>query len=289
MLKRQYLKFMSPDLGDGSGGAGGGSGDGNLGGASDGSGSGNGGTNPFSDADGAGAPPTPQGQTPPAAQVPPAGAPAVESWTPEKIQSIIAEAAKAGAGIAQQPPAQAAAPVQMSQEEIDKHLGTFRPAPEQIAALLEGGENSVAAMQAIVEGAVKNATTISWLQAQMIQRQMMEQLNPVMSQFQTQQVQALQEEFFAANPDLKNQMRLLGAVKAGLDQEGALNGKSKAEAFKLIADRAKEVLQATGAPAAQAPAEGGGMAQLSRGSQHGAAAPSGQGGATTGVAQRIFG
>jgi hypothetical protein len=235
--------------------------------------------------------------TPPAAPTPPATPNTTTSdagFTPDKIRELIQTAAQAGAQVAGQRPAQ---PQQLSPEEIDRATNAFRPTPDHIASLLEGGENSLKAMQQIVEGAVKHATTISWLQAQMIQRQMQERLDPVMNYYSEAQTEKLRNSFYDQFPDLKQHNKLLAAVKASLDQEGAFNGRSTQEGFNLIATRAKEVLAATGAgnanggggaaPAATNPPSQ--MASLSRGSQHGAAAAGAGGSASPGTAKVIFG
>lgn len=216
-------------------------------------------------------------------------------WSPDKVKEIIAQAAAAGAQQAR-PQEQAPAPKQYTQEDIDKFTNAFKASPELIGELLEGGEKSLTAMSQIVEGVVKQATTISWLQAQMLQKQMGEQMNPAMEYYRGEQVKQLRNEFFDAHADLKGQDKLLSAVKVGIDQERILEGKTKEEAFKIIADRAREVLSANGAngangngaqqkPAAQQPR----MATLSRGSQHGAAASGGAGGASPKTAEVIFG
>jgi hypothetical protein len=125
---------------------------------------------------------------------------------------------------------------------------------------------------------------------------MQEEMNPVMEYYRGEQVKQLRNEFFEANPDLQGKEKLLTAVKTVIDQEGILANKTKEEAFKIIGDRAREVLSATGAneangngaqqkPAAQQPK----MASLSRGSQHGAAASAGAGGASPKTAEVIFG
>jgi hypothetical protein len=216
-------------------------------------------------------------------------------WTPDKVKDIIAQAAAAGAQQAR-PQEQAQAPKQYTQEDIDKFTNAFKASPELIGELLEGGEKSLGAMSQIIEGVVKQATTISWLQSQMLQKQMNQEMNPVMEYYRGEQVKQLRNEFFDAHADLKGQDKLLSAVKVGIDQERILEGKTKEEAFKIIADRAREVLSANGAngangngaqqkPAAQQPK----MATLSRGSQHGAAASAGAGGASPKTAEVIFG
>lgn len=216
-------------------------------------------------------------------------------WTPDKVKDIIAQAAAAGAQQAR-PQEQAQAPKQYTQEDIDKFTNAFKASPELIGELLEGGEKSLGAMSQIIEGVVKQATTISWLQSQMLQKQTNQEMNPVMEYYRGEQVKQLRNEFFDSHADLKGQDKLLSAVKVGIDQERILEGKTKEEAFKIIADRAREVLSANGAngangngaqqkPAAQQPK----MATLSRGSQHGAAASAGASGASPKTAEVIFG
>lgn len=216
-------------------------------------------------------------------------------WTPDKVKDIIAQAAAAGAQQAR-PQEQPQAPRQYTQEELDKFTNAFKASPELVGELLEGGDKSLAAMSQIVEGVVKQATTVSWLQSQMLQRQMQEEMNPVMEYYRGEQVKQLRNEFFEAHPDLQGKEKLLTAVKTVIDQEGSIAGKAKEEAFKIIADRAREVLSATGANGAngngvqQRPAaQQSKMATLSRGSQHGAAASAGAGGASPKTAEVIFG
>jgi hypothetical protein len=216
-----------------------------------------------------------------------------QAWTPEKVQELIKTAAAAGA-TANQPQGQpqSTAP-EMTQEQLDKMLNVYRPSAEEVNALLEGGDGAVSAMQKIIEGAVKQATTTAWLQAQYVQQQMSQQINPLLTAHQEQQMTKLREEFFTTHPDLKGREKLLGAVKAALDQQQALNGLDKKAAFTLIAEKAKEVLAAGGQ--GEAGGNGGGSPPpkqpptLSRGSQHGSAPAGAGGGAAPGDAERIFG
>jgi hypothetical protein len=193
-----------------------------------------------------------------------------------------------------QPPA--AQQPQMSEEEIQKMLNVARVAPEDVQAILEGGDSAVEAMNRVIQAAVMQARTTAWYQTQYLLKQQQQGLEPVMEYYRQQQQKELTNMFFSEHKDFKPDvhMRLLGAVKASLDAEGAFQGKSRAESFKLIADRAKEILAASGTPLVPvaSPASGGGgkMATLSRPAGHGAAAPSGAGGgAPQSTAHRLFG
>jgi hypothetical protein len=215
--------------------------------------------------------------------------PPASDWTPERVAELLR--------VSRETSQPMQAPPQMAQEDIDRMLNSYQAGPEEIQALLEGGENAVAAMNKIIQGAVTHARTVSWYQTQVLLRQQQQQMTPVMEYYHQAQQKELTNTFFNENKDFKPEvhMKLLAAVKTSLDAEDAFRGKTRAESFKLIADRAKDILTASGTPlvpvASPTPSNGAGgkMAQLSRGAGHGAAAAAGSGGAPQSTAQRLFG
>jgi hypothetical protein len=182
----------------------------------------------------------------------------------------------------------------MSEEEMNRMLHVVQVGPEDVQAILDGGENAVAAMNKVIQGAVMQARTTAWYQTQVLLRQQQERLAPVMDYYHQQQQEKLTHQFFHENKDFKPEVhtKLLAAVKTSLDAENAFQGKTRADGFKLIAERAKEILAASGTPlvpVAGTPNGGPKMAQLSRGAGHGAAATAGSGGAPQSTAKRFFG
>lgn len=203
-----------------------------------------------------------------------------EAWTPERVAELV----KTVAQTTQAQPTNSQP--ELTEEEINRRLNVFIPTEQHLSDLLEGGPKSVAAMKAIVDGIVKHATTVSWLQAQMMQKQINEQMQPLIGTYQEMQAERLRNEFFATYPELKEQTKLLQAVKASLDQEGAFSGLDKKGVFDKIAQRAKEVLAASGIKPAPS---GNAMPVLSRGSQHGAGAAQGGSSAASNLSQELFG
>ena len=243
------------------------------------------------------APPTTPSEPPPeeAPETPPAGdatspAPAqpASDWTPERVAEMLKAAREPQAPVA---------PPQMSQEEIDRLLNKAQVGPEDVAAILEGGENAVAALGRVIQAAVLEARTTAWYQTQMLLKQQQDSLEPVIQHYHQAEQDKLTNQFFGEHKEFQpdKHMKLLAAVKTSLDAEQAFKGKSRSDGFKLIAERAKELLSASGTPLVPVvtpPSNGGGtkMAQLSRGAGHGAAAPSGAGGApSSNTAKRFFG
>lgn len=222
-------------------------------------------------------PETPTAETPETQQQPvaPAAAPPVAeqpgAWTPEKVAEIIRASREAGQGEPQAP--------QMSPEEMNRMLNVVSVSPEQFQSILAGGEGALETFNSILQAAVLQARTTAWYQSQVLMRELQQQFSPVMDYYQRAQQDRLTESFFKENKEFspEKHMKLLAAVKSSLDAEGAFRGKSQAEGFKIISERAKEVLTASGTPLVpvQSPVTNGGrMAQLSRGAGHGAAAES---------------
>lgn len=212
---------------------------------------------------------------------------AQSAWTPEHVQELITKAAEAGASrVAGQP---APAPEKVyTPEEIAKLTNAYTASPELVENILAGGEAGLAAVNELLEGVVKHATTVAWLQSQLLAKQTEERFSPALTGYQREQTKRLEKEFFGQYPTLAGKESLLKAVRLSLMEENAFEGKTQEQAFKLLADRAQEFLGATGAvkqPVEATPQ----MASLSRGSQHGAAAPSGAGGAAPSMAETIFG
>lgn len=203
------------------------------------------------------------------------------TWTPEKIQELIANSARAGAQVAQAPREE---PKQLSQEEINARLNVFTPTEEQLSHILEGGEAGLGALKAIIEGVVRQATTTAWYQTQYAQQLLEQEYGPLKAQMAEARAEKLRGEFFTKYPDLKGQNELLAAVKASLDNENAFEGLDRAKAFEKIAQRAQKILTGSG--------QGGGgktMASLSRGSQHGSGTAQSRSGKASGTAEAIFG
>ena len=178
---------------------------------------------------------------------------------------------------------------------MNKLLNVVNVTPEQFGAIIGGGENAVQAFNEVLQAVVLQARTTAWYQSQVLMRQMQQQFAPVMDFYTQAQQDRLTTQFFGEFKEFtpEKHMKLLGAVKSSLDAEGAFKGKSRAEGFKLIAERAKEVLSASGTPlvpVAAAPGNGAaGMAQLSRGAGHGAAAGAGSASSESSTAKRVFG
>lgn len=230
-------------------------------------------------------PPAEGVSTPPAPAQPPP--PPQSDWTPERVAELLRAARE---------PQTPEPPPQMSEEEVGRLLNRAQVTADDAEAIRDGGEGAVAALGRIVQAAVLEARTTAWYQTKMLLQQHQDNLAPVIDHFRKAEQEQLRNQFFTEHKEFtpEKHTKLLAAVKASLDAERAFVNKSRSEAFKLIADRAKELLTVSGTPlvpVGAAPQNGAPpkMAQLSRGAGHGAAAASAAPGASSNTAKRIYG
>ena len=105
-------------------------------------------------------------------------------------------------------------------------LNVAQVSQEDVAGILEGGENAVAALNKIVQAAVLQARTTAWYQTQMLLKQQQESLAPVIGHYHQAEQEKLTTQFFGEIKDFdpEKHMKLLSAVKTSLDAEQAFQG-----------------------------------------------------------------
>jgi hypothetical protein len=186
----------------------------------------------------------------PAAAAAPVASP---TMTSDQIAELVSKTVKAVA-----PAAPAAPQKQWTQEEFNRTFNVYTPTQDDVTQLLAGGDQAIAAVNRLILGAVKQATTMAALQHQQsleeFRNQHLSPLEEVRQDYIRRQTEAVKEDFFKTHPDLKTQERLVIAIGTQLQSEGFQG--TKEQAFTEVAKRAKEVLATAGVQLAAAPAAG---------------------------------
>jgi hypothetical protein len=177
----------------------------------------------------------------------PAAQPA-PTYTPEQVAALIEKSN------ATKPPVQATPPRQLTQDEIDTKLNTFKISDAHVAAIHEGGPKAVQALQEIVSGAVKNAVTVATILMEDGRAKMMGELNPHIEFARQQQQLAAVHEYFEANPTHRGLDPLIGQVAEQLAKSGWGKGKSNKEVMGEVAKRVNDLATQLKVPLAASPA-----------------------------------
>lgn len=231
-----------------------------------------------------------------AAQQSVAGAPQKYELTEEVLAKLAQNIATASRPPEQQP--------QMTQEEFDKMFNIYRPNEELLARVL--GEDKAQAVQAVQEmlhGAARQATTIASHLVQNEVQQLRQLIAPALAIAEEKQMEAMKVEFFEQYKDLKGMEPILVLIRDQFKGQGR-TFKTKEEAFKAVAEEARKQIEAIpGLKAASVASAAAGSQQQTQGQaskmpglsggkgQSGA----GDGGAASGssgkksTAERIFG
>lgn len=232
--------------------------------------------------------PAPVAQTPTAPATPAQPVPA----TPTTPLSVTPEAlAQAMRQVVPQQQAPQAAP---NQADYDRIFNRFVVQEPLVAAIQEGGPAAVAALQQIVEGTARHAATIAQHYIDHHLGQVREQITPLQALREQQEMQSYENQFFTANPDLKDPRfrPLLEAQVAQLRASGA-RFNTPADAITHVAKSVRALLGGLGLnPAAQpattaAPARQ--PATVSTGGQVGAAPGEASTGRSNPLAKALFG
>lgn len=138
------------------------------------------------------------------------------------------------------------APAAMSPEELEKAMNVFKVQKDNICALFgldpeAVDDGRVQAFNGFVQNIVKQAVTMSGFHVQAVQQQLLQQIAPALAIARAQQEEALKEEFFAENADLKDYEPLLREIKDRLESQGFKG--TKEDAFKTIATQARTILK----------------------------------------------
>lgn len=155
--------------------------------------------------------------------------------TPELLTQAVAAAVKAGQPVAPPPTP--------TQEEFEKMFNVVKPSRDQWAAVRgDNEEQALAALTQLLQGAVKQASTIASYQMATELEELRKQFNPALSYAQEQETIKLKEEFLTAYPDLKGMDPLLYTIR----DQFILNKRTfpnKEAAFKAIAETAQGMLK----------------------------------------------
>lgn len=223
----------------------------------------------------------------PAAPVVDPAVPAAVPTTPSAPDyAAIAKAIRDGFGAA---PAPSTPQKEWTQAEIDKHFNVYNASEADLTAVLAGGPEAVAALNKILQGAVKQATTIGHYAAMKQVGEFRNEVTPHLTAAQQVAQDASKSRFFSANKDLEGADEVLEMVTAQLQKENAFAGmKTEKEVHTAIATRAKALMgKFTGGAAAVVPKKPA-MVALAGGRQAGSAAPAGGGGSSAGGPKDIF-
>jgi ATPase subunit of ABC transporter with duplicated ATPase domains len=150
---------------------------------------------------------------------------AAPAQSPLDVEALAESIARAQQKTQQQ--AQASAPQpqrQLTEEEYRKMVNYAQIRPEHVQALAEGGEGAVQAMDEILQAGVRQALTVAsmFVKQQLDNRfsALDERLTPYMSMADQMNIQRFENDFFTANPDLKQFGPLLNTVADQLSQQG---------------------------------------------------------------------
>ena len=186
------------------------------------------------------------GEATPPPEVP--AAPAEVRLSPETIQTLLS---------GMQPQAQPQLPEkQLTPEELDKLLNTFRP-DEQLITELGLPPTSAKALERMIQGIVRNAVSMSYLTTEKVRRDLMKDIDPIRGYVTKSQERELRSQFFEANSDLKPYENLVEAIYAKMGQQG-LRFPTTDAAFKAIGDQARQMLKSLNVTLEQGGANAGG-------------------------------
>jgi len=165
------------------------------------------------------------------------------SLTPESIKSLV-ESMRLAPTV-QQPVPQPQQ--QLSQDEINRMLAVFNADRRHIERLglkyedPQANEEAVTALNEILDGKTRQAVTMASLVVENLKRQMLQELTPIREFVAAERERKLREEFFNEYKDLEEFTPLVEAVYTQL-QNNKVNFSSKEEAFKTVADQARQLL-----------------------------------------------
>lgn len=179
--------------------------------------------------------------------------------TPEMIAQAVAT------GVQQVMPRQSQQPQAPTPEEVAEFEKQFNVVKvnadiyKQILGVAPQNEQQVQALQGLLHGAAKQAIAMStyMMRNEMQQRlqQVQQQFAPVNDYVTQQQVTKIENDFLTANPDLKDHQALVKEIAIAARASGQ-QFKSRDDAFKFVADRARSLLgkaAPAGQPASRSP------------------------------------
>jgi hypothetical protein len=139
-------------------------------------------------------------------------------------------------------PQQAAPQRQWTKEEFDRAFNVFNPDEGLVTEILAGGPKAVEAMQKVVQGVVRQATTMAGYQLQQMRDELEGRLTPLQQAHQAQNEERLMGRFLDANKDLKGFEVLIKHVAQGLQAQGRRFDAEDA-AFKHVANEVRTLVK----------------------------------------------
>ena len=147
---------------------------------------------------------------------------------------------------------------QWTQEDFDKTFNVYKPTAQEITDVLAGGDGAITALNRIVAGIVKQATTMAALhQAQLLEdfeKNKLAPLSDVHKDYLERQTEKVKGAFFTKYPELKPHETLVIAVGTQLQQQGFKG--TPEDAFKAVAEQVGAILKTAGVQPGGAPAQG---------------------------------
>lgn len=220
----------------------------------------------------------PPAVVPPVEAVPATGTKPLETvvippvqYTPEQVAELLKRNTPTA------PAAPVVVPKQLTPEEIDAQLGTFRASEADVNAILEGGPKAVEALNRMIPAIVKNAVTVATILAREEQAKFQRSVQPHIEFAQQQQQVYAQQRYFVDNPTHVGLEPLVNQVATQMFNE-KFKG-TPTEIFKEVGKRVNDLVTrlkmsvaqpgvaAVAAPAVSAPAR---MSTVSTGGQGGA-------------------
>lgn len=159
-------------------------------------------------------------------------------------REVLAEQQAAAAAAAPQAPA-------YTQEQLDDYFQVYKPTPDTMQLLLNGGDDAITAFTDIRNGLMKQSFTLAKaLVAQEVAKMREEvtgQFSPMLTEHNKASSAKAQAEFYESNADLSGQDKTVELIYKVMKAEGTTFA-DRASALKALADRTREHLGLAQAP-----------------------------------------
>ncbi len=193
-------------------------------------------------------------QIPQAVQYTPEQIAQFQAWQAAQQQQIIPQQQ-----LVQQPVQQ---PQQLKPEEIDKAINRYKVTPETFNKLFteEDPGKASAILDDILQGAVKQAVTMSAILFRDETARLQQTVQPYMQFADSQREVMLREQFFTANPDLRGQDLVINTVMNELSvarANGQYRPTSEQQVFQDVATRTKALIASMQQQGQQVPTQQG--------------------------------
>lgn len=174
-----------------------------------------------------------------AATAPPAAPATISGLTKEDLEKIVTTATKQ---VAQAAPQQAQPQRQWTQEEFNRAFNVFNADEDLVTQVLAGGPKAVEALNRVVTGVVRQATTMAAYQMQQMRDELEGRITPLQAAHQAQNEERLLGRFLDTHNDLKGFEVLIKHVAQGLQANGRRFDTEKA-AFDHVANEVRTLVK----------------------------------------------